>query len=62
MVKGKRKQQRKNRILGFSGRPTDAEIDEVLELVARVALRLMTRKDLLDLVGAVQGFQTFGRA
>jgi hypothetical protein len=62
-VKGKRsKQQTVNRILGFSGRPTDAEIDEVLELVVRMFMRVMTRSDVLDLVETAKTFQQFGRA
>lgn len=56
------KAQRANRILGFSGRPTDQEIDEVLELVVRLFMRMMTRQDVLDLVSTAQQFQHFGRA
>lgn len=60
MVKGRgERRQRRNRILGFAGRPTDREVDEVIELFVRVAMRMTSRKDVLDLVDEAKA-RTFG--
>jgi len=58
MVKGRGKgARRKNRILGFSGRPTDQEVDEVCELAARIVMRMMTSSRFLEMVGTATELQ-----
>jgi hypothetical protein len=51
MLRGKKataaKRPRVNRLLGFSRIPTDEEIDQVLELLMRMILRMVSRRDFL---------------
>ena len=58
MVKGKRKAKaarpRVNRLLRFAGTPTDAEIDEVIDLWARMMVRAITSDHFLDTVRRLQ--------
>ena len=42
---------RVNRILGFSGTPTDEELDEAIDLMMRFVLRLIARRDFLEMAG-----------
>lgn len=50
-VKGKRAARpRMNRLLGFSGTPTDAELDEVIDLVARLAMRFLTSEAFIEMM------------
>lgn len=57
---------RVNRLLGFAGRPTDAEVDEVIELVARMFMRMVASSQFLEMVGTAtrlqQRFGGFGDA
>lgn len=56
--KGKRsKRRRVNRLLGFSGTPTDAELDEVIDVWGRLMFRLVTSEQFLELVKNVQRMQ-----
>jgi len=66
MVKGKRKgkaaRPRVNRLLRFSGTPTDEEIDEVIDLWARIMLRMVTSEQFLETVKNLQRLgETFAR-
>lgn len=66
MVKGRGKRAarpRVNRLLGFSGTPTDDELDEVIELWTRLLLRLLTSSHVLHVMRAMQQFSgAFGRS
>jgi hypothetical protein len=53
---------RVNRILGFSGTPTDEEIDELLELVMRIGLRLLSRRDFWEMSRRAARSTAFGDA
>lgn len=41
---------RKNRLLGFSGTPTDDEIDEAIEVMVRILVRFMTSEQLVEVM------------
>lgn len=60
--KGKKKAPKKNRLLGFSGTLTDEEIDEAIDLFMRFGLRVLARRDFLEMTRRAARSSAFGDA